>query len=135
VTLSLHAVTVLVDDYDAAIAHYVGDLGFTLLEDTPLDGSKRWVRVAPDPEGGPALLLAVASTAEQRAAIGRQAGGRVGYLLHTTDFAAHHARLVERGVRMTEEPRHEAYGTVVVFDDRYGNRWDLIQPVGDHGCR
>ena len=134
-TTRLHGVTVLVDDYDEAIAHFVGDLGFHLVEDTNLGGGKRWVRVAPDPEGGPALLLAVASTAEQRAAIGRQAGGRVGFFLHTTDFAAQHARLVERGVRMTEEPRVEAYGTVVVFEDRYGNRWDLIQPVGGHGGR
>jgi catechol 2,3-dioxygenase-like lactoylglutathione lyase family enzyme len=129
----LHAVTVVVDDYDAAIAHFVGDLGFLLVEDADLGGGRRWVRVAPDPEGGPALLLAVASTAEQRAAIGRQAGGRVGFFLHTTDFAAHYARLVERGVRMTEDPRQEPYGTVVVFEDRYGNLWDLIQPTASAG--
>lgn len=132
-SMRLHAVTVVVDDYDAAIAHFVGDLGFHLVEDTDLGGGKRWVRVAPDPAAGPSLLLAVGSTAEQRAAIGRQAGGRVGFILHTNDFAAHHARLLQRNVRMTEEPRHEPYGTVVVFEDRYGNLWDLIQPVGDHG--
>lgn len=126
----LHAVTVLVDDYDVAIAHFVDDLGFHLIEDTNLGDGKRWVRVAPDPGGEPALLLAFASTDEQRAAIGRQAGGRVGFFLHTVDFAAYHARLVARGVRMTEEPRVEPYGTVVVFEDRYGNRWDLIQPAG-----
>jgi catechol 2,3-dioxygenase-like lactoylglutathione lyase family enzyme len=129
-SLRLHAVTIVADDYDAAIAHYVGDLGFHLVEDTDLGGGKRWVRVAPDREGGPALLLAVASSADQHAAIGRQTGGRVGFFLHTDDFAAHHARLVERGVRMTEEPRQEPYGTVVVFEDRYGNLWDLIQPLG-----
>jgi uncharacterized glyoxalase superfamily protein PhnB len=100
------------------------------LTDTNLGGGKRWVRVAPDPGGEPALLIAVASTDEQRAAIGRQAGGRVGFLLHTDDFVAYHARLVARGIRMTEEPRVETYGTVVVFEDRYGNRWDLIQPAG-----
>ena len=125
--------TLLVDDYDAAIAHFVGDLGFHLVEDTDLGSGKRWVRVAPDPDGGPTLLLAVASSDEQRAAVGRQTGGRVGFFLHTTDFAAEHARLVERGVRMTEEPRREPYGTVVVFEDRYGNLWDLIEPVGDVG--
>jgi catechol 2,3-dioxygenase-like lactoylglutathione lyase family enzyme len=134
-TARLHAVTVVVDYYGAVIAHFVDDLGFHLVEDTDLGGGKRWVRVAPDPQGGPALVLAVASTAEQRAAIGKQTGGRVGFFLHTTDFAAHHARLMERGVRMIEEPRHEGYGTVVVFEDRYGNLWDLIQPVGDHGGR
>lgn len=132
-SIRLHAVTVVVDDYDAAIAHFVGDIGFHLVEDTDLGGGRRWVRVAPDVDGGSTLLLAVASTDEQRAAIGRQAGGRVGFFLHTTDFAAHHARLVERGVRMTEEPRHEPYGTVVVFEDRYGNRWDLIEPIGQDG--
>jgi catechol 2,3-dioxygenase-like lactoylglutathione lyase family enzyme len=131
--MRLHAVTLLVDDYDAAIAHFVGDLGFHLVEDTDLGSGKRWVRVAPDPDGGPTLLLAVASSDEQRAAVGRQTGGRVGFFLHTTDFAAEHARLVARGVRMTEEPRHEPYGTVVVFEDRYGNLWDLIEPVGDFG--
>lgn len=127
--LRLHAVTVVVDDYDEAIAHYVGDLGFTLLEDTDLGAGKRWVRVAPDPAAGSSLLLARASTPEQRAAVGAQTGGRVGFFLHTDDFAAVHARLVEAGVRMTEEPRHEPYGTVVVFRDRYGNLWDLIEPA------
>jgi catechol 2,3-dioxygenase-like lactoylglutathione lyase family enzyme len=129
-SMRLHAVTLVVDDYDEAIAHYVGDLGFRLVEDTDMGDGKRWVRVAPDPDDGPTLLLAVATTDEQTAAIGRQTGGRVGFFLQTTDFAALHTRLVERGVRMAEEPRLEAYGTVVVFEDRYGNRWDLIEPVG-----
>jgi catechol 2,3-dioxygenase-like lactoylglutathione lyase family enzyme len=133
-TMRLHAVTLVVDDYDVAIAHYVNDLGFRLIEDTDLGQGKRWVLVAPDRQGS-CLLLAVATTDEQRAAIGNQTGGRVGFFLHTTDFAAHYARLVERGVHMTEEPRHEPYGTVVVFEDRYGNSWDLIEPVGDHRGR
>jgi catechol 2,3-dioxygenase-like lactoylglutathione lyase family enzyme len=126
--LRLHAVTLLVDDYDIAIAHYVGDLGFALLEDTDLGGGKRWVRVAPDPEGT-SMLLAVATTPLQRDAIGRHAGGRVGLFLHTDSFTAEYARLVARGVEMTEEPRQEAYGRVVVFRDRYGNLWDLIEPA------
>ncbi|WP_370240808.1 VOC family protein [Aeromicrobium sp.] len=127
--MRLHAVTILVDDYDEAIAHYVDDLGFTLVEDTALTPEKRWVRVAPDPAGATSIILAVATTDDQRAAIGRQTGGRVGLFLHTDDFAADHARMVARGVEMTEEPRHEPYGTVVVLRDRYGNLWDLIQPA------
>ena len=127
--MRLHAVALLVPDYDDAIAHYVGDLGFTLVEDTPLDATKRWVRVAPDPSGGTSFLLAVATSDAQRAAIGNHAGGRVGLFLHTDDFAGDHDRLVSRGVEMTEAPRQEPYGTVVVFRDRYGNLWDLIQPT------
>jgi catechol 2,3-dioxygenase-like lactoylglutathione lyase family enzyme len=127
--LRLHAVTVLVDDYDSAIAHYVDDLGFHLLEDTLLSASKRWVRVAPDPTGGVSLLLAVPTTEAQSAAMGHQAGGRVTFFLHTDDFSETYGRLLARGVRMREEPRHEPYGTVVVFADRYGNLWDLIEPL------
>ena len=126
--MRLHAMTILVDDYDAAIAHYVEDLGFTLIEDTRLSADKRWVRVAPDPAGTTSFILAVASTDAQCAAIGNQTGGRVGLFLHTDDFAVDYARLVSRGVEMTEEPRHEDYGSVVVFRDRFGNLWDLIQP-------
>ena len=128
--MRLHAVTLLVDDYDEALAHYVGDLGFTLVEDTPLADDKRWVRVSPDPAGGTSFILAVATNDAQRAAVGNQTGGRVGLFLHTDDFAAEHARLVAAGVAMTESPRHEPYGTVVVFRDRYGNLWDLIEPIG-----
>ena len=126
--MRLHGVTLLVDDYDEAIAHYVDDLGFSLVEDTALGSGKRWVRVAPDPGGGTSLILAVATTEAQRAAIGNQTGGRVGLFLHTDDFAADHARLIARGVRMTESPRVGPYGTVVVFQDRFGNLWDLIEP-------
>jgi len=124
---SLALVTLLVDDYDAAIAHYTGDLGFELLEDTPRPDGKRWVRVAPAGSEC-ALLLAEADGERQRAAIGRQAGGRVGFFLHVRDFAGAHAAMTARGVRFLEAPRHEAYGTVAVFEDRYGNRWDLLEP-------
>ena len=116
--MRLHAVTLLVDDYDEAIAHYVDDLGFSLVEDTDMGSGRRWVRVAPDPDGGTSLILAVATTEAQRAAIGNQTGGRVGLFLHTDDFAADHARLIARGVRMTESPRVEPYGTVVVLQDQ-----------------
>lgn len=127
--MRLHAVTILVDDYDTAIAHYVDDLGFTLVEDTRLSAEKRWVRVAPDPTGTTSFILAVATTDAQRNAMGNQTGGRVGLFLHTDDFDADYARLCSRGVDMTEEPRREAHGTVVVFRDRYGNLWDLIEPT------
>lgn len=129
--MRLHAVTLLVDDYDEAIAHYVDDLGFTLVEDTQLTEHKRWVRVSPDAHGGTSFILAVASTDAQRAAIGNQTGGRVGLFLHTDDFDAEYARLTTNGVAMTEAPRSEPYGKVVVFRDRYGNLWDLIQPQLD----
>ena len=125
--MSLALVTVVVDDYDAAIAHYTGQLGFDLLEDTPLGHGKRWVRVAP--AGSPcALLLAKASDDRQRAAIGNQTGGRVGFFLHTSDFERAHAAMLARGVRFVEAPRQETYATVAVFEDRYGNRWDLLEP-------
>ena len=119
-------VTLVVDDYDAAIAFYTGALGFDLVEDTPLDADKRWVRVAPA-GGGTALLLAQASDEAQRARVGDQTGGRVGFFLETDDFARDHAAMRARGVRFAEAPRVEAYGTVAVFLDLYGNRWDLVQ--------
>ncbi|MBT9447404.1 MAG: VOC family protein [Hyphomonadaceae bacterium] len=121
------AFTLLVRDYDEAIAFYVGALGFTLLEDTALSADKRWVRVAPN-GGGVALLLAKASTPEQIARIGDQTGGRVGFFLHTDDFARDHAAFVAKGVRFLEEPRSESYGKVAVFSDLYGAKWDLIGP-------
>jgi catechol 2,3-dioxygenase-like lactoylglutathione lyase family enzyme len=124
----LALVALLVPDYDDAIAYMTGALGFTLVEDTPMGGDKRWVRVAP-PGAQTQLLLARAVDDEQRAAIGRQGGGRVWLFLHTADFAAEHARLVAAGVRFIESPRHEPYGTVAVFEDRWGNRWDLVQPA------
>jgi catechol 2,3-dioxygenase-like lactoylglutathione lyase family enzyme len=115
--MRLHAVTVVVDDHDEAIAHYVGDLGFTLHEDAQLAADKRWVRVAPDLSGGSCLVLARAATESQRAAMGNQTGGRVGFFLHVEDFEAYRQRLVAAGVSIVEGPRHETYGTVAVFRD------------------
>jgi uncharacterized glyoxalase superfamily protein PhnB len=105
----------------------VGKLGFELVEDTPMGGDKRWVRVAPRGDGA-ALLLARAATDDQRAAVGRQTGGRVAFFLHTDDFARDHAAMTRAGVTFVEAPRDEPYGRVAVFEDLYGNRWDLIQP-------
>lgn len=122
------AVALVVPDYDAAIAHYTGALGFRLVEDTPLGPGKRWVTVEP-PGGGARLLLAKAADAAQAAAIGNQAGGRVFLILETDDFARDHAAYRAAGVRFREEPRREAYGTVAVFEDAFGNLWDLIQPA------
>jgi catechol 2,3-dioxygenase-like lactoylglutathione lyase family enzyme len=121
-------IALLVRDYDEAIAWFSDALGFALVEDGDLGGGKRWVRVAADADAAFQLLLARATTPEQEAAVGRQHGGRVGFFLHTDDFARDHARLVAAGARMDTAPRHEAYGTVVVFEDLYGNRWDLIGP-------
>jgi catechol 2,3-dioxygenase-like lactoylglutathione lyase family enzyme len=120
------AVTFLVRDYDEAIAFFTGTLRFVLLEDSLLGDGKRWVLVAP-PGGGPRLLLAKAVTSEQAAAVGRQAGGRVFLFLHTDDFGRDHRHMKERGVRFAGEPRHESYGTVAVFTDLYGNKWDLLE--------
>ena len=125
---SLALVTLLVRDYDEAIRWYRDVLGFELLEDTPQSPERRWVRVGPAGGGGAALLLARADTPEQVARIGSQTGGRVGFFLVTDDFARDHAAMAARGVRFLEAPRHEAYGSVAVFEDLYGNRFDLIQP-------
>ena len=120
------AFALVVDDYDRAIAYYTGKLGFELREDSPLEDGKRWVLVAP-PGAQTAILLAKAADDAQREIIGRQTGGRVGYFLHTDDFARDHALFLERGVHFCEAPRHEAYGSVAVFEDVYGNRWDLLE--------
>ena len=121
--------TYLVRDYDEAIAWFTGALGFALQEDTLLGGGKRWVLVGA--ENGPTLLLGRAATPEQRAAIGRQAGGRVFLFLETDDFARDHAAMQARGVHFLEAPRRESYGTVAVFEDLYGQKWDLIQRATD----
>lgn len=126
---TLALITVLVDDYDRAIAHYTGALGFELREDTDLGQGKRWVRVAPPGSRETCLLLAQASDAAQQARIGDQTGGRVGFFLHTDDFTGDHARMLAAGVEFLEAPRHESYATVAVFRDAYGNRWDLLQPA------
>jgi len=124
----LAAVSIVVADYDEALAYYCGVLGFDLIEDTALRGGKRWVLVAPSKDSGSALLLAQASGPEQQARIGDQTGGRVFLFLHTDDFVADHARYRDAGVHFIEEPRQEPYGTVAVFEDLYGNRWDLVEP-------
>ena len=124
---TLAQVTLVVRDYDEAIAFFTSSLGFILVEDTPLDG-KRWVVVAPDTERGARLLLAKAANAEQLAHVGNQTGGRVAFFLETADFWADYRRLSVNGVRFAREPREESYGTVAVFLDLYGNAWDLIQP-------
>ena len=124
----LALVTLVVPDYDTAIAFYCGALGFDLLEDTPLTPARRWVRVAPK-GGGAGLLLAQADGAEQTAAIGNQVGGRVAFFLHTDDFDRDYRAFQAKGVIFEEMPRREAYGTVAVFHDPFGNQWDLLQPV------
>lgn len=120
-------IAVLVRDYDEAIAWYRDALGFDLLEDDDRGGGKRWVRMAPSGNTHFSLILARAATPAQVAAIGNQHGGRVGFFLHTDDFVRDHARLSAAGTHFEESPRHETYGTVVVFRDLYGNRWDLIE--------
>ena len=126
-TLRIGEFALLVPDYDEAIEYFTRALGFDLLEDAPRGAGKRWVRVAPAGDRGAALLLARAATDEQRAQIGRQFAGRVGLFLHTTRFAEDHARMQAAGVTFMEAPRHEAYGTVAVFADPWGNRWDLLE--------
>ncbi|WP_370023902.1 VOC family protein [Planotetraspora sp. GP83] len=122
----LGLVTIVVADYDEAIAFYVGVLGFDLIEDRPLGDRKRWVVVRP-PSARTGLLIARAATRAQSARVGGRTGGRVGFFLYTDDFEADHARLVAAGVRFEEPPRRAPYGTVAVCHDMYGNRWDLLQ--------
>lgn len=125
-------VTVLVTDYDEAIAFYTQKLGFRLLADTPLGAGKRWVLVAPAGAAGPALLLAQADGPAQQSQVGNQTGGRVFLFLTTDDFWADYQHLLAKGVAFQETPREEAYATVAVFADLYGNRWDLLQPKVAH---
>lgn len=117
----------VVPDYDEAIAYYTRVLGFELREDSPRENGKRWVLVAPH-GATTGILLAKAADAVQSTRIGNQTGGRVGFFLHTDDFEHDFAAMKARGVRFAEAPRHEDYGTVAVFEDIYGNRWDLLQP-------
>ncbi len=124
---SLFLVTLVVDDYDRAKAFYCDALGFDCLQDEVQPEGKRWLVVRPKGGEGAALLLARAVDDRQTAAIGNQAGGRVGFFLKTDNFARDHAAMTARGVRFLEEPRHEVYGTVAVFADPYGNTWDLIE--------
>ena len=122
-------VTLVVRDYDEALSFYTGALGFELVEDTGRGDGSRWVVVRPRGTTGTGLLLARAKGRAQLASVGGQTGGRVGFFLHTEDFAGDHARMLAAGVRFLEEPRHETYGSVAVFEDLYGNRWDLLQPA------
>lgn len=120
-------IALVVENYDDAIEFYTQKLQFTLVEDTDLGGGKRWVQVAPPNSNGTNLLLAQASTESQTQAIGNQTGGRVFLFLQTNDFWRDYESMKAKGVRFNEEPRVEEYGTVVVFQDLYGNKWDLLQ--------
>jgi catechol 2,3-dioxygenase-like lactoylglutathione lyase family enzyme len=126
VSQEIGSVSLLVRDYDEAITFYKGKLGFSVVEDTPMGEGRRWVVLAPKGSTGTRLLLAKAKNEPENAAVGCQAGGRVFLFLTTDDFARDHARMKGLGVRFNEEPRHEAYGTVAVFEDLYGNKWDLL---------
>ena len=119
-------ITIVIDEYNAAIKHYVEDLGFTLIEDSTLTPDKRWVVVAPSNQGA-RILLAKAASEAQKEAIGNSTGGRVGFFMYTTEFSQTYELYKSRGIRFIEEPRQEAYGQVVVFTDKYGNKWDLIE--------
>lgn len=121
-------ITLLVSDYDEAIRFYTEKLDFILLEDTPLSATKRWVRVAPATGDGCGLLLAKADGAAQQDRVGDQSGGRVFLFLYTDDFWRDYQRMRAHAVRFVRGPIEEPYGTVAVFEDLYGNQWDLIQP-------
>ena len=127
-------VTMVVRDYDEAIAFFTQSLGFDLIEDTPSkdrqDRDKRWVLVAPHGSRGTAILLAQASSPEEATRIGNQTGGRVALFLHTDDFWRDYNAMKKRGVNFVREPKEEEYGTVAVFEDLYGNKWDLLQLTG-----
>ena len=124
--LTLGMITIVVDDYDTAISHYVNELGFSLIEDTVLTSEKRWVVVAPGETGGK-ILLAKAANEAQIAAIGNSTGGRVGFFLYTSSFQETYQLFLSRGIEFIEVPRNESFGQVVVFKDKYGNKWDLIE--------
>jgi catechol 2,3-dioxygenase-like lactoylglutathione lyase family enzyme len=124
---TIGAVTLLVRDYDDAIAFYTNKLRFHLMEDTDMGGGRRWITVAPSGSGGTRLLLAKAASPEQESRVGDQTGGRVLLFLHTDDFWRDFQEMKEKGVRFLEEPRMETYGTVAVFEDLYGNKWDLLE--------
>jgi catechol 2,3-dioxygenase-like lactoylglutathione lyase family enzyme len=120
-------IAIVVRDYDEAIDYYTRVLGFELIEDEPRGPGKRWVLVRPRGDRGASLLLAKAANAEQASRVGNQTGGRVFLFLHTDDFQRDYTAYSARGVKFVEQPRYEEYGTVVVFEDLYGNKWDLIE--------
>jgi uncharacterized glyoxalase superfamily protein PhnB len=123
---TLGMIAIVIDEYDGAISHYVDDLGFTLIEDKAMTPEKRWVVVAPSKDGAK-ILLAKAATDQQKAAIGNSTGGRVGFFMYTTNFDETYQNYKARSIEFMEQPRQEAYGQVVVFKDKYGNKWDLIE--------
>ena len=129
---SIASLTLVVRDYDEAIDFFIKCLRFELIEDTPMENGKRWVLVTPSGSKGASLLLAKADTPEQKNQIGNQTGGRVFLFLRTDDFLNDYRYMKSKGVQFIEQPRQETYGTVVVFLDLYGNKWDLIQPEGGY---
>ncbi len=126
---SLAAVTVLVPSYDDGLAFFRDVLGFAVLEDTQFSPTKRWIVVAPSRGAGTALVLAIPSNERQRARVGDQTGGRVGFFIHSGDFWGDYERLRARGLKFVETPRGETFGLVAVFLDRWGGKWDLLQPA------
>ena len=122
-------ISLVIDEYDKAIDYYTSVLNFKLIEDTILSETKRWVRIAPQGSDGFSLLLAKAANEEQQSRIGNQTGGRVFLFLHTDDFQRDHKDLTSKGVSFISEPREEIWGKVAVFQDHYGNLWDLIEPT------
>jgi catechol 2,3-dioxygenase-like lactoylglutathione lyase family enzyme len=132
-TQRLAMLSLLVPDYDAGIAFFVGKMGFELLEDTDLGGGKRWVKVGP--KGAQTAFLLAKAVGAQQAAIGNQGGGRVWLFLQTDDFARDHAAMLAADVHFEEAPRDEPYGQVAVFADPFGNRWDLIQFKGERNAK
>jgi catechol 2,3-dioxygenase-like lactoylglutathione lyase family enzyme len=123
---TLGMITLVVDDYDDAIAYYRDAVGFELVEDTPMSPEKRWVVMSPGGDGA-RIILAKAASDAQRAAIGNQTGGRVAFFLYTDDFDRDHSRMSAAGVHFLEQPRTEDFGKVAVFADKYGNKWDFIE--------
>ena len=124
---SLAHIALVVKDYDEAISFYTEKLGFTLVEDTVLSNTKRWVLIAPPGSNGCQILLAKAANEEQMSRVGNQTGGRVFLFLHTDNFKRDYQQLLDHQVKIIREPSVEAYGTVAVFEDLYGNKWDLIE--------
>ncbi|MGI9545929.1 MAG: VOC family protein [Flavobacteriaceae bacterium] len=124
----LAMVSILIRDYDEAIEFYTEKMGFNLIEDSKLDDDKRWVVLRPKGHSQTSLLLAKASGMDQLNSVGNQGGGRVFLFLHTDDFWRDFKQMTSAGVQFKEAPRSEAYGTVAVFEDLYGNRWDLLEP-------
>ena len=125
----LFQIALVVDDYDEALDFYIHKLQFKLIEDTVINEEKRWVVVAPDPINGCHLLLAKANNDEQKSRVGNQTGGRVFFFMYTDDFETYYKILLKNNIKIINGPRNEIYGRVLVFEDLYGNKWDLIQPA------